>query len=162
MADGMGRLIGIWVKRAHGGPMEPVDQATLVEGWGMEGNALQLGKRQVTLIERESWDEMMSLLQTDADPSTRRANLMVVGIRLADTRGRILNVGSCRLQVWGETRPCRQMDAAVPGLKVVMAQNWRGGVFAEVLQGGQIALDEPVYWEERQDQASVNPTPSAS
>lgn len=162
MTDGMGRLIGIWVKRAHGGPMEPVDQATLVEGWGLEGNALQLGKRQVTLIERESWDEMMSLLQTDADPSTRRANLMVVGIRLADTRGRILNVGSCRLQVWGETRPCRQMDAAVPGLKVVMAQNWRGGVFAEVLQGGQIALDEPVYWEERQDQASLNPVSSMS
>ena len=72
MTDGMGRLIGIWVKRAHGGPMEPVDQASLVEGWGVEGNALQLGKRQVTLIERESWDEMMSLLQTDADPSTRR------------------------------------------------------------------------------------------
>ena len=154
MTDKAGKLIGIWIKRTHGGPMEAVDQAKLVEGWGLEGNALQLGERQETMMGKEAWDEMMSLLRTDADPSTRRANLLVVGIRLANTRGRILRVGSCRLRVWGETRPCRQMDAAVPGLKVVMAQNWRGGIFAEVLEGGQISPDEPVYWEESGDHPS--------
>ena len=72
---------------------------------------------------------------------------MVSGIALAETRERVLRVGACRLRVGGETRPCERMDEALPGLRGAMRRNWGGGVFAEVLDDGEIAVGDEVEWE---------------
>jgi MOSC domain-containing protein YiiM len=39
------------------------------------------------------------------------------------------------------------MDEALPGLREAMARNWGGGVFAEVLDDGEIAVGDQVEWE---------------
>jgi MOSC domain-containing protein YiiM len=142
-----GRLEAIWIKRAHGGPMDGAPAAALVAGHGIVGNADQGRKRQVTLIEAEVWDALMEELGGDVPPSTRRANLLLRGVALAETRGHVLRVGACRLQVAGETRPCRAMDEALPGLQAAMRRDWRGGVFAQVLDDGEIRVGDPVHWE---------------
>jgi MOSC domain-containing protein YiiM len=142
-----GRLEAIWIKRVHRGPMDPAASATLVAGRGLVGNADQGRRRQVTLIARERWDELMRLLGASISPSARRANLMVSGIDLADTRDRILQVGPSRLRIRGETRPCEQMDEALPGLRRAMASGWGGGVFAEVLTDAEIRVGDEVRWE---------------
>src|SRR4029079_13609427 len=80
----------IWVKRSKRGPMDSVRQATLVPGLGIEGNANQGGRRQVTIITRERWEELMRDLGADLPPSTRRANLMISGLDLEPPRGRVL------------------------------------------------------------------------
>ena len=77
-----GRLEAIWVKRFKRGPMDPKSEATLVGGRGIEGNANQGGKRQVTLISKEMWEKLMNEVGGDKDPSSRRANLMVSGVDL--------------------------------------------------------------------------------
>jgi MOSC domain-containing protein YiiM len=143
-----GRLEAIWIKRMKRGPMDPVAEASLVAGRGIVGNANQGGKRQVTLIEREIWEELMRNLNASVSPSARRANLMVNGIRLAESRGRVLRVGSCRIQIYGETRPCERMDEALTGLREALKPNWGGGVYGEILDDGRIEVGDTVSWEQ--------------
>ncbi len=82
------------------------------------------------------------------DPSARRANLLVRGVELAASEGRVLAVGSCRILVRGETRPCDRMDEAADGLQEALRPEWRGGVYGEVLEGGELSVGDPVGWEE--------------
>ena len=116
----MGQLERIWIKRAKGGPMDPARAAILEPGYGLSGNANRGGKRQVTIISRERWAELMTALGIHLDRSTRRANLMVSGIDLGNSRGRVLRIGTTRLLINGETRPCEQMEEAYAGLQEVM------------------------------------------
>ena len=145
----MAQLEAIWLKRMKGGPMDPVEQATLKAHQGLVGNANQGGKRQITLMEREIWQDLMAQLGADLDPSVRRANLLLSGIRLANTRERVLQIGNCRIRIWGETKPCEMMDEAWPGLRRSMADNWGGGAFGQILDDGEIVVGDPVRWLER-------------
>jgi MOSC domain-containing protein YiiM len=142
----MATLERIWLKRAKGGPMDPVAQARLEVDGGLHGNANRGGKRQVTIISRQRWAELMDALGADVPPSARRANLMVSGLDLEESRGRVLRVGDTRLKINGETRPCEQMEAAHSGLQALMRDRWGGGAFAEVLDGGEIHVGDAVEW----------------
>ena len=141
-----GRLESIWIKRAHRGPMDLVARATLVAGHGLAGSADRSRRRQVTIIEREVWTRLMGELGAAVPPSARRANLLVSGVPLKESRDRVLLVGGHRLRVLGETRPCERMDEALPGLRAAMEPEWGGGVFGEVLDDGEIAVGCEVAW----------------
>lgn len=142
-----GKLAGIFIKRAHSGPMDARDDAELEPGRGLVGNADRGGRRQVTLLSFERWVELMNEVGASLEPKARRANLVLSGIDLEDTRGRVLRVGPCRLRIGGETRPCEQMEHAAAGLQAAMRHRWGGGAFAEVLEGGAIAVGDAVTWE---------------
>jgi MOSC domain-containing protein YiiM len=145
----MGRLERIWSKRAHRGPMDSVSTAVLEADRGMRGSANYGGRRQVTIVSAERWREMMDALRADVDPVARRANLLVSGLDLIDTRDRVLRVGTCLLKIGGETRPCERMEEAHPGLQGVMSHRWGGGAWAVVVDGGPIAVGDEVVWADR-------------
>ncbi|MGQ0561662.1 MAG: MOSC domain-containing protein [Gemmatimonadota bacterium] len=139
-----GNLEAIWIKRVRRGKMNAVDSAELVAGRGLVGNANQGGRRQVTIIEQEVWQQMMQKLGAALSPSARRANLMISGIALQQTRGSALRIGEVELEIMGETKPCERMEEALPGLKAEMYAEWRGGVFATVVRGGTINIGDEV------------------
>jgi MOSC domain-containing protein YiiM len=141
-----GKLERIWIKRAHRGPMDPTDVGVLDPGRGLRGSANYRGRRQVTIIAAERWAALTAALGADVNPSARRANLLVSGIELEGTRGRVLCVGACRLLIGGETRPCERMEEAHAGLQEAMRPHWGGGAWAEVLDGGEIRVGDLVEW----------------
>ena len=126
----------------------PCPPRSSLAGEGVKGSADRRGKRQVTLIEREAWSAMMAELSADVPPAARRANVMLSGVRLADTRGRVLRLGSTRIRIAGETLPCERMEEACTGLRAVMRPDWRGGAFGEVITGGSISVNDIATWEE--------------
>jgi MOSC domain-containing protein YiiM len=143
----MGTLVNVFVKRAHGGKMEASAGAILETARGIVGNADRGGRRQVTLVSQERWTELMEQVGVTLGPRARRANLVLAGIDLENTRGRVIRIGPCRLRIGGETRPCEQMEEAAPGLQAAMRERWGGGAFAEVLDGGVITVGDEVAWE---------------
>ena len=146
-----GVLDRIFIKRMHRGPMDSCPRATLIAGRGIEGNADQRGRRQVTLIARERWDELIAGLDLSLDPASRRANLVVTGIDLEGSSGKVLRIGPCRVRLIGETRPCERMDEARPGLRYALTSPWRGGAYGDVLDDGEIELGAPVEWAESKE-----------
>lgn len=143
-----GRVEALWRKRAHRGPMDPTDRVRLVEGQGIEDDAnFGRRKRQVTIIEQEVFERIAADLP-DVRPYMRRANVMVSGVRLKESRGRLLRLGDVRIRIWGETRPCERMDAQVPGLTAALDPDWNGGVFGVVLDDGEVGVGDEAWLEE--------------
>jgi MOSC domain-containing protein YiiM len=136
----VGKLEAIWIKRFRRGPMDPRESAVIRAGSGIEENANQGGRRQVTVISKEAFENVSAELGAPIDPAWRRANLMVSGIDLRESRGRVLEVGGVRLRIAGETRPCERMDEAHPGLRAALSPEWRGGVYGEVLDDGPVSV----------------------
>lgn len=143
----MGKLTAIYVKRAHGGPMDATSEARLETAKGLVGNADFGGRRQVTLVSEERWHQLMAEVGATLGPRARRANLILSGVDLEHTRGHTLKIGSCFLKINGETRPCELMEEAAAGLQAAMRARWGGGAYAEVLQGGTISVGDPVAWD---------------
>lgn len=127
--------------------MDPAEQAELIEARGIRGNADQGGRRQVTIVSREGWAEAEAEIGADVDPAGRRANLLVRGVDLRESRGRVLAVGATRIHVLGETRPCPRMEDAHPGLMEALGPDWRAGVFGQIVDGGTIRVGDSVRWD---------------
>ncbi len=127
--------------------MDALERATLVPGTGLEGSVGRSTRRQVTLIEREVWDRMQEELQAQIPYSARRANMMLSGIHLVDTRGKLLRIGETLIKIGGHTMPCERMDEACDGLRAKLEPHWGGGAFAQVISGGIIQVGDEVAWE---------------
>jgi MOSC domain-containing protein YiiM len=140
----LGRVESIWVKRAARGVMDPADEVSLVTDKGIDGDAsFGRSRRQVTVIEKEVFERVRASLP-EAEPIMRRANFMVSGLSLANSRGRVLTLGGVRVRIGGETRPCERMDEQCPGLTAALGPDWGGGVHAVVLDDGAVRIGDPV------------------
>ena len=146
-----GQLGGIARHAVRRGPMETLDRARVTPDEGLEGDirgpvpAGKAGKRQITLIEAESWAAALGELGADLPWQTRRANLLVTGLRLPREAGAVIAIGDgLRIKVTGECDPCSRMEAILPGLEAALRPDWRGGVCGRVLSEGTIAIGDEV------------------
>jgi MOSC domain-containing protein YiiM len=122
--------------------MDAVERADAIAGRGLIGNADQGRRRQITIIDEAAWREAAAETGHPVDPSKRRANVMLRGIPLAESRGKLLRLGECLVRILGETRPCEQMEEAQAGLRKALSPNWRAGVFGEIVEGGAIRVGD--------------------
>lgn len=141
-----GRVEALWTKHFRREPMHAVRRATAVTGKGIDGDAaFGRGRRQVTVVEREVFEKVREKLP-EAVPEMRRANVMVGGVRLAESVGGLLALGEVRIRVLGETKPCARMDEACPGLREALGPDWGGGVYGRVERGGEVVVGAEASW----------------
>jgi MOSC domain-containing protein YiiM len=141
-----GEVVALWLKRFHRGPMDPVLFAEAIAGRGLAGNADLGGKRQVTIIDEARWNDACADVGAEVDPSARRANLMLRGVDLEGTRGRVLRIGSCLVRIYNETRPCERMEEAQQGLRAALGPHWRAGAYGEIVEAGVIRIGDVAEW----------------
>jgi len=127
-----------------GRPMVEATEIAVLPGRGPEIENRKQGKREITLLSAESWAQVCRELGVELPWWSRRANLLTEGIDLSNTIGSTLSIGSIRIKVHGETKPCGIMDQQHAGLRKALAPNGRGGVYGQVLAGGTIRVGDHV------------------
>lgn len=150
-----GTLAGIARHARPKAPMEVLDHAVVTIDGGVTGDFRGAvkpggrGKRQVTLMERRDWDAAMAELQRDIPWQERRVNLLVEALDLPQHPGAELRIGTdVVVRITGECDPCSRMETIAPGLKAALAPDWRGGVTAKVISGGEIAVGDEIRIEQ--------------
>jgi len=150
-----GRLLGIARHDRPRGPMETTGRVMVTRELGLRGDFRgavvpgKSGRRQVSLIEAESWAVAMAELGSDIPWQERRANLLVQGLRLPREAGAVIAIGAgLRIEVTCECDPCSRMEELAPGLKAALTPDWRGGVLGRVISDGEIAVGDEVRIEQ--------------
>lgn len=143
------RITAIARRAARRDPMELVDAARIDTETGLEGDfkGAKHKSRQITILAEEDWAAALADLPEEAASlpwTTRRANLLCRGLRLPRAKGARLRVGEAKLEVTGQTWPCKRMDEAYPGLLKALGRDWRGGVTCRVLKSGDIEIGSAI------------------
>ena len=140
----MGVVSRIYLRPSSRTPVKEVRRARAVAGRGLDGDHAGGGARQVTLLSEEAWHAACEHLGRDLEPGARRANIVVRGVDLGQAIGGGLRLGDCVVKVSAETRPCRLMDDAAPGLQQALDPDRRGGVYGRIVAGGEIEVGDNV------------------
>lgn len=151
----MGTLEGIARRERSRGAIQTLDAAIVTTGFGVEGDFRGKikpggkGRRQISLLEAESWAQAMADLGLAGDSllpwTSRRANLLTHGIRFPREAGSIIAIGdSLRIQITVECDPCFRMDEIFPGLSGALLPDWRGGLLGKVISDGTIAVGDAI------------------
>jgi len=152
-APGTGTVEAIYIAAERSGPCRAVERAEAVAGRGLRGDRYYhrdgtfsegtLTGGELTLIEAEALEELAAVHGVDLDPAEARRNLLTRGIALNDLVGRRFGVGDveCVGRRWCE--PCAHLqrltrEGTLRGLV------HRGGLRADILDGGEIAVGAPV------------------
>jgi len=154
-AVAVGRVEGIFIASAAGAPMVALERVRVVAGRGLEGDRYFDGRgyysqvppltgRRLTLIEAESLEAMERETGIALAPNECRRNLVTRGIGLEALIGKRFRVGA--IECYGERfcPPCGYIEELTgkPGLNRAMTD--LGGIRAEILLDGEIALGDAV------------------
>ena len=137
-------IAGIAVRTSRGGPMQTLDAATATAGGGLAEDIRVSRQRGITLLSRSAWAEAIAELGAELPWHTRRANVLVDDLPLAELIGKSVRLGEVVLQIHAETEPCEMMDRQYPGLRRALEPNCRAGVYGQVLMGGRLRIGDHV------------------
>lgn len=144
-----GTLTGIYLSPAGTAGTRAVPEAEAVAGYGLTGDryAADAGTwsqpnrpwGQVTLIEAETVTALARDHNVDAGNGLHRRNLVTAGVPLNHLVGETFLVGDVMLRGSRLCEPCGHLDK-VSGKRLSRYLTHRGGLNAEILSGGRIAV----------------------
>ena len=141
-------IISLQICVGHREPMNPVDSATFIEGFGIEGDrhAVKSGARtvrQVLLMDEDTLEGFgLGIGQV-------RENVTVRGIDLHQVAaGQRLALGDdVVVEITQFCAPCERMDEVRPGLREELFE--QRGMLATVISGGAVNVGDQVQVVER-------------
>ena len=150
----VGTIEAIAVRSCKDGPMNELPWVEARADGGVDGDVPSPPDRGITLLSADQWEQVTRELDRDLPWHTRRANVLVSGPGLERLIGHEIQLGSVRVAVTGETKPCKLMDQLCPGLRAALTPERRGGVHGRITQSGTLAIgDEIVLLEEADHEA---------
>jgi MOSC domain-containing protein YiiM len=142
-----GRVIWLGLRPERRAEMIVVPEAQLVAGRGVVGDRYQRldGERQITLISEENLRAIADFLGQGPPiaPEHVRRNIVVAGINLLALKDQRFRVGEAVLETSGECHPCSRMEEIL-GVGGYNAMRGQGGITARVIEGGRVAVGDPV------------------
>ena len=135
-----GTITNLHIARVKGTPSDPVQDATVLSGLGLEGDrsAYQGNTRQVLVMDKETLDEF------GLAPGQVKENITTAGLDLSQTKkGQVFTIGDdVTMEIVGECEPCGKMDALQSGLMDKI--DGRRGMLAMVTNGGSIKVGDSI------------------
>ncbi len=141
-----GKLLSIHIATAAGAEMQPLEQANLVSGKGIEGDRYSLGTgyyspfpdvREVTLIEQEVLDALQRDHKISLLAREHRRNLTTLGVPLNHLVGQQFRIGSVVLEGARLNVPCKYLEKLLDK-KVFKPLINRSGLNCRIIVGGTI------------------------
>ena len=145
---GSGLVEEIWIAASAGEPLHSLASAGALPGKGLAGDRHALGTgtfpsdlpgSALTLIEAETCESFAPALR----PGEHRRNLVTRGIDLNALVGHEFVIGSARCRGVRLCEPCNVLEGYAPR-PVLRALVHRGGLRADVLDGGTIAVGDRI------------------
>lgn len=141
-----GRLCWMGLRSERRGPIVTPSHVDMCPDRGLLGDRYQgrSGTRQVTLFQ---WEHLAAIAAyigwAQLDPALLRRNLGVQGLNLLALKGKDFYVGEVLLRHTGACHPCSRMEEVL-GTGGYNAMRGHGGITAQVLRGGQMAIGDAV------------------
>ena len=149
-----GRVESIHIATTAEATMRGVAEITAIAGVGLEGDryASRTGTfsakpkpgRQITLVEAEAIEALERELGLKLAPGETRRNLVTRGVALNHLVGCEFRVGEVRLRGHELCEPCGDLARMTGKPQILPGLVHRGGLRAEIIEGGVIGVGDPV------------------
>jgi MOSC domain-containing protein YiiM len=145
----MGRIEAINVRAEHTSPAESVDRATVRAGLGIEGDRYFFAGgaapgEALTLIAAEALEGLRADTGIDLSAAESRRQVVTRGVELNGLVGREFTVGGVRCRGVELCEPCNHLQSLTQD-GVLRGLVHRGGLRADVLEDGEIAVGDAVH-----------------
>ena len=156
-----GTVMGIFTAASQSEPMIAHERAHAVAGRGLEGDRyaaglgfysarlLPGGARELTLIEVEALDEIEAESGIRLTPRESRRNVATRGIGLHELIGKRFRLGEVLCEGVRDCPPCEHLEE-LTGKQVMRPMARRGGLRANILEDGVIAVNDAITVETEQ------------
>jgi MOSC domain-containing protein YiiM len=149
----VGEVAAIYITPEEGKPMEERGAVQALAGKGLDGDryaieagkysGTKVGKRAVTLIEREAIEGARTEYGVELDEHETRRNIVTVGVPVNHLVGREFTVGGVRMRGYDLAEPCTYLEGLTrQGVRKALVH--RGGLRAEILDDGPIRVGDAI------------------
>lgn len=145
-------VVSIFIADKSSAPMQSVQSVEAVAGKGLKGDRKfrnpshpkkDTPDREVTLIEAEAIEGVNRDYALRIDPNETRRNILTRGVALNHLVGKDFLVGGVRMRGVMLCEPCTHLEA-MTRKGVMRALIHRGGLRAQVLEGGEIRVGDVI------------------
>jgi MOSC domain-containing protein YiiM len=141
-----GTVLAIYTASKRVQPMNKVEEIQAIAGHGLEGDRYSNSghpTRQITLIESEALEAAARDYGFDIAAQESRRNVLTRGTALNHLVGREFKLGEVRLRGLRLCEPCTHLEQ-LTGKDMIKALRHRGGLRAEILEGGTIRAGDTI------------------